>query len=332
MSAMVIKKAERKQAKIRLGFSGPSGSGKTMSALRVGRGMVGAWDKICVIDTEHNSADLYAHLGDFSTLPLSKPYSPERFIEAIETAERAGFQCIIIDSLSHEWEGPGGILDIVDAMGGKMWHWKDVTPRHAKLINKILHSPAHIIATLRTKADYAISTDDKNKTVVQKIGLKPVTKDGFDYELTLSFDLDINNHARASKDRTNLFMRQSAFIPTEEAGEKIVAWCNSGTAVPALHVLNGAEQKPPALTEAQAVWEAEERRINALTDELKAFFRWYVVREKWGKNEWRGKMLKIMTDNQDDPEALLSFAREKGWQGTAELSDVAKDDKMPGVQ
>ena len=90
--------------------------------------------------------------------------------------------------------------------------------------------------------------------------------------------------------------------------------------------------KPPALTEAQAAWEAEERRINALTDELKAFFRWYVVREKWGKNEWRGKMLKIMTDNQDDPEALLSFARDNGWQGTAELSDVAKDDKMPGGQ
>ena len=82
--------------------------------------------------------------------------------------------------------------------------------------------------------------------------------------------------------------------------------------------------KPPALAEAQAAWEAEERRINALTDELKAFFRWYVVREKWGKNEWRGKMLKIMTDNQDDPEALLSFAREKGWQGTADLSDVAQ--------
>lgn len=89
---------------------------------------------------------------------------------------------------------------------------------------------------------------------------------------------------------------------------------------------------PPALTEAQAAWEAEERRIYALTDELKAFFRWYVVREKWGKNEWRGKMLKIMTDNQDDPEALLSFARDNGWQGTAELSDVAKDDKMLGGQ
>lgn len=335
MSNLIIKKAERKQAKIKMGFSGPSGSGKTMSALKVACGLVGGWDEICVIDTENNSADLYAHLGGFSTMTLEKPYSPERFIEAIALAEKSGFKCIIIDSISHEWEGPGGILDIVDAMGGKMWHWKDVTPRHQKLVNAILSSKAHIISTLRTKSDYAISKDDKNKTVVEKVGLKPVTKEGFDYELTVSFDLDINNHARASKDRTNLFMKQAPFIPSESTGEKIQEWCDSGS----LQIEQPKEAEPAPVHADTLTGKPENKAAQAEFERKKIAD---VEKEKIAKNKKRWDALKkdirdgfgwtkdsvdtiisVLDENHDDPELIRAYLTGKGWRGTADLSDVA---------
>jgi len=348
MSALVIKKAERKQAKIKMGFSGPSGSGKTMSALKVARGLVGSWDEICVIDTENNSADLYAHLGGFSTMTLEKPYSPERFIEAINLAEQSGFKCIIIDSISHEWEGPGGILDIVDAMGGKMWHWKDVTPRHQKLVNAILSSKAHVISTLRTKSDYAISKDDKNKTVVEKVGLKPVTKEGFDYELTIGFDLDINNHARASKDRTNLFMRQAPFVPDISTGEKIRAWCEGGSVTAAAQaeferekgITSEVKEKPPeqepAFTPEQIAYAEAERlkkeegdrrraRLKRMPDDVIDYFR----AAKFNV----GKMIAILDENEDDPERVRSFMRDNPLPETKpdNLAEHLKDERMPGA-
>jgi Rad3-related DNA helicase len=98
---MQIRKAERKLAKIRLALQGPAGSGKTYSAILLASGLIGGLSKVCIIDTENQSADLYAHLGDYLVLPLPKPHTPERYIEAIELAEKEGMQCIIIDSISH---------------------------------------------------------------------------------------------------------------------------------------------------------------------------------------------------------------------------------------
>tara|TARA_R110002050_G_C8929925_1_gene511949 strand:+ start:2214 stop:2612 length:399 start_codon:yes stop_codon:yes gene_type:complete len=115
---MKLRKAERKQAKIKMGLQGPSGSGKTMSALLIAFGMTGDWSKVVVIDTENHSADLYAHLGNYQVLPLSQPFEPERYIEAIVACENAGMEVIVIDSISHEWEGKGGILDIHGSMIG----------------------------------------------------------------------------------------------------------------------------------------------------------------------------------------------------------------------
>jgi len=222
---MQIIKAERKQAVIKLALQGPSGSGKTYSSLLLAYGLVGNWDKIAVVDTENNSSHLYSHLGNFNVLSLSEPFSPERYIEGIELCEKAGMKAIIIDSISQEWEGSGGIIEFHGNMTGNSFtNWNKVTPRHNAFIQKILQSSSHIIATVRSKQDYVL-TDKNGKMVPEKVGLKGVTRDGTDYEFTVVLDLDIKHQATASKDRTGLFINPLPFTITEQTGNKIRTWC-----------------------------------------------------------------------------------------------------------
>ncbi len=225
---MELRHATRKQAKIKLALQGPSGSGKTYSALLLAFGITNDWESIAVIDTENHSADLYAHLGSYNVLPLGKPFSPERYIEAIELCEKAGMEVIILDSITHEWDGSGGILDIHQAMTGNSFNnWSKVTPRHNAFVQKFLQSRCHIIATIRTKQDYVLS-EKNGKMVPEKVGLKAVTREGMDFEFTLVFDLDIKHMASASKDRTGLFMDKPEARITSEMGQKILQWCNEG--------------------------------------------------------------------------------------------------------
>jgi hypothetical protein len=222
-----IRKATRQKAKIRLGLSAVSGGGKTYSALLIASGIT-SFDKIVVIDTENNSADLYSHLGEYSVLPLEAPYNPERYIEAIQDCENAGFEVIIIDSITHEWEGKGGCLQIQEQLGGKYQDWAKVTPRHQAFIDAILQSKCHIITTVRRKQDYEMTKDGNGKIKVEKAGLKEVTREGFEYELTANLELDMRHNASASKDRTGLFSSSNPFIPSKETGELIKDWCENG--------------------------------------------------------------------------------------------------------
>jgi hypothetical protein len=222
---MQLQKAQRKQAVIKLALQGPSGSGKTYSSLLLANGLVGNWDHIAVIDTENNSSHLYSHLGNFNVLSLSEPFSPERYTEAIEACEKAGMTVVIIDSISQEWEGSGGIIETHGNMAGNSFtNWNRVTPRHNAFVQKILQSPCHIIATIRSKQDYVL-TDKNGKMVPEKVGLKGVTRDGMDYEFTLVLDLDIKHQATASKDRTGLFSNPLPFLITDQVGGKIKMWC-----------------------------------------------------------------------------------------------------------
>lgn len=226
---MELKKATRKQVKMRLGISAVSGGGKTYSALLLAKGLVGDWDKIAIIDTENESASLYAHLGDYSTLTLAAPFTPERYIEAIKHCENAGIECVIIDSITHEWDGKGGILEIHSSMTGNSFtNWASITPRHNKFIEAILQSKCHIITTVRRKTEYDMSKDGNGKTKVEKAGLKEVTREGFEYELTVNFTLDEKHNCTASKDRTGLFMDMPFFTINEGTGEAIKRWCESG--------------------------------------------------------------------------------------------------------
>ncbi|HPR74126.1 MAG TPA: AAA family ATPase [Bacteroidales bacterium] len=217
--------AQRKQAVIKMAIQGPSGSGKTYSSLLIANGLCKDWSKIVIIDTEYHSAHLYSALGPYKVLSLEEPFSPERYIESIEACENAGMKVIIIDSISHEWEGLGGILDVHGSMAGNSFtNWSKLTPRHNAFVQKILQSPCHIIATIRSKQDYVL-TDKNGKMVPEKVGLKGVTRDGMDYEFSLVLDLDIKHHASASKDRTGLFMDKLSFAPSPLTGEMIRTWC-----------------------------------------------------------------------------------------------------------
>ena len=222
-----LKKATRKQVKLRLNLSAPSGAGKTYSALRMAKGLVGDWEKIAVIDTENGSASLYSHMGDFSVIDLQPPFQPEKYIEAINICLDAGIECIVIDSSSHEWTT---LLEENEKMAhamfkGNTWAaWSKTTPRHDKFVNTVLHANAHIITCTRSKTE-TIQEGGK----VKKVGMKDLQREGWEYELTISLNIDRDTHlATPSKDRTNLFEGGQPFLISEKTGELIKEWCESG--------------------------------------------------------------------------------------------------------
>ncbi|WP_417876416.1 AAA family ATPase [Winogradskyella sediminis] len=226
---MELKQAKREQVKLRIGLSGASGFGKTFSALLLAYGITNDYSKVAVIDTENKSASLYSHLGSYNTLNLEPPYSPENYIKAIELCEKAKIEVIIIDSITHEWNGKGGCLDIHEKLGGRFQNWAQITPRHQAFIDKILQANCHVITTTRRKVDYSMDTDNSGKTKVIKHGTKEITREGFEYELTVNFELINDNHlAKASKDRTGLFMNKPEFVINASTGKKLMAWCNNG--------------------------------------------------------------------------------------------------------
>ena len=224
---MKLQQARRNAVKLRIGLSAPSGFGKSYSALLLAYGITKDYSKIAVIDTENGSASLYSDLGNYQVLDLQPPFSPERYMKAISICENSGVELIILDSISHEWNGKGGCLDMHNKLGGRFQDWAIITPRHQAFIDKILQSNCHVITTVRRKTDYSMEKDQSGKTKVVKHGLKEVTREGFEYELSVNFEIINDNHlVRASKDRTGLF-DVPEFVITPETGEKLIEWCSS---------------------------------------------------------------------------------------------------------
>jgi hypothetical protein len=223
---MKLEIAKKEALKLRIGLSGASGFGKTYSALLLAYGITQNWSKIAVIDTENNSASLYSNLGEYKTINLKPPYAPERFIEGIKLCETSGIEVVIIDSISHEWNGKGGCLEIHEQLGGRFQDWAKITPRHGSFIDAILSSECHVITTTRRKTDYSLDVVGNGKTKVIKHGTKEITRDGFEYELTVNFELINDKHlAKASKDRTSLFTDKPEFIVNTHTGRKLLEWC-----------------------------------------------------------------------------------------------------------
>lgn len=198
---MQFKKATKTDARLRMALMGISGSGKTMTALQIASALGG---KTAVIDTERGSASKYADLYEFDVLELEN-FSPQHYIDAVQAAEDAGYNNLIIDSLSHEWNGSGGVLELHDKAAKKMSDsfraWGGITPLHNRVLDKILASRCHIIATMRTKSDYSVSKDERGKTVIQKIGMAPVQKDNVEYEFDVVGSLNQENTLSIEKTR-----------------------------------------------------------------------------------------------------------------------------------
>ena len=223
---MKLEIVKREQAKIKIGLQGASGCGKSYSSLLLAYGMVGDWSKIAVIDTENKSSSLYSHLGRFYLIDFKPPYSPERYLQALDICIKSGIEVVIIDSISMEWEF---ILDAHAQLTGNSYtNWAKFTPRHQKFINAILQADVHIICTLRAKQDYVLTPTKDGKFVPEKVGMKAIQRDGVDYELTLVFELDQKHNAIATKDRTGLFEGKPETIISEDTGKLILEWCKQG--------------------------------------------------------------------------------------------------------
>lgn len=226
----MFKKAKREQSRLRLALIGASGSGKTYSALLIAKGLGGS---IAMIDTERGSGNLYSDLVDYDICELEPPFSPERYIQGIQEAEKAGYEIIIIDSLSHAWAGQGGILEYVDkatqSLKNNFAAWREASPKHNNLVDALIQSKAHIIGTMRSKTAWDVQKDDRTgKTKPVKIGLAPVQREGLEYEFTCVLELSVDGHiASASKDRTSLFDNQY-FVPGVETGKALREWLSGG--------------------------------------------------------------------------------------------------------
>lgn len=254
-----IRKAVRKKAKLRLGIAAPSGAGKTYGALMLALGIGG---KVGLIDTENGSGDLYAHVGEYDIIQIQAPYTVDKYRSAIRAFEDAGYSTIIIDSLSHAWAGEGGLLDkqgkIADSSRSANGYaaWRQVTPDHNALVEAMLQSPCHIIATMRSKTEYVLEENEKGQKVPKKVGMAPVQRDGMEYEFTVMLDVDNKHIAAASKDRTGLFDGQY-FKLTPDTGKQLLEWLE-----------NGIEPEKPvfATPKARVDWLAEARQY--ISDKL----------------------------------------------------------------
>jgi len=227
----MFKKAVRENIKIKIAVMGPSGSGKTFSSLKIAKGLGG---KIALIDTENKSANIYSNLVDFDVCQLSEPYTSKKFIDAIKEAIKEGYETIIIDSITHEWAGQGGILDrktVKDSIGGNSFvNWRDFTKEHNDFIASILNADANIVCTMRSKTDYVMEKNEKEKMMPRKVGLAPIQREGMDYEYSIVFDIAQNHMASVSKDRTSIFDGRN-FVIDEKIGEEIKNFINSGETI-----------------------------------------------------------------------------------------------------
>lgn len=201
----LFKKAVKHESKLRLAIAGPSGSGKTYTALAVATHLADS-GKIALVDTEYGSASKYAgDLFHFDVAEMSAPYDPRKYVKAIEEAAQAGYEVLIIDSLSHAWFGTGGVLEIVDKAavrfkGNSYAAWGEGTPIHNALIEAIVSAPIHIIATMRSKTEYVLQ-EVKGKQIPQKVGMAPIQRDNVEYEFDVFIEMDMDNNGIVRKTR-----------------------------------------------------------------------------------------------------------------------------------
>lgn len=236
--AFQVKKAKRNKVYAKIALMAPSGGGKTYGALRLSKGMAEEIEKetgkkatILMANTESSRGYYYANEFEYDIVDIDAPHNPEKYIELINFAVDSGYDILIIDSTSHEWEGKGGCLELQQQAGGTYNAWAKVTPRHNRFISAIAESPIHIIATMRGKDQYEMEKDDRGRTSVKKLGVGAKQRDGFEYEFTCTFLIDQKSSmATPQKDNTHLFENDGDRLLSETDGAKIIKWANDGDA------------------------------------------------------------------------------------------------------
>lgn len=231
---MAFTKAVRSKTKLRMALDGPSGSGKTFTGLRFAFALAPN-ARVAVICSENGSAQKYQGEApdgipwDFD-IDVLKNYAPTSYTAAIKAAAASGYDVLLIDSLSHEWAGSGGALQLKDKVkGNNEWaKWKDITPIHDEMIEAILTSPIHVIATMRSKTAHIQETDEKGKTVIKKVGMEAVQRPGMEYEFDIYASLDLSHMLRVTKSRCRTVDGVVCVAPDAGFMKPVLDWLNSG--------------------------------------------------------------------------------------------------------
>lgn len=244
-----VQKAKREKLKGSISILGASGSGKTLSALHIAYGIVktkypklsegDVWAKVGLLDTEHKRSLIYegmefngVKIGQFAHIDFKAPFSPARYDQAVKMLIAEGCEVVVCDSISHAWEGQGGILDMQQQAGGTFQAWNKIKPHIHGFIETLTQNDCHVITTMRTKQDYALETNELGKVNIRKLGLKPIMKDDLEYEFQIVFQIDENHFAKTTKDNSTLFEGKS-FKIEHSVGEKIYQWLEEGIDVQA---------------------------------------------------------------------------------------------------
>ena len=243
--------ATKEQAKARVALDGPSGSGKTYTGLTIATAL---GERIAVIDTERGSASKYANEFAFDVLEMTH-FSPTDLVEALAAAGAAGYDAVMVDSLTHFWSGTGGMLEQVDQAAKKGYGnnsfggWKEARPMERQMIEALVAYPGHVIVTMRSKTDYVLETNDRGKQVPRKVGLKPEQREGLEYEFDIVGSMDHENTLVVSKSRAKPLTGAVVKEPTIEFGLQIKEWLEDGTAVEPVEDLITQAQSPAATFE-----------------------------------------------------------------------------------
>ena len=259
---MKFEKATKRQARLRMAIDGPSGSGKTYTALMAAFAIAGKGGRVAVIDTERGSASKYAdRFPAYDVLELNT-FSPQTYTEAIKMAGESGYDLLIIDSLSHAWEGEGGAIDIVDRMaarnsgGNSYTAWREVTPLHRRMVDAMLQSPCHVIATMRSKMEYVLEPDSKGRMVPRKVGMAPIQRQGTEYEFDVVADMDIEHKLVVSKTRCPAIDGLVELKPTARWFAPLRDWLMDGA--PATEPTSSPDQQG-GISDTRPAWSAAEQ-------------------------------------------------------------------------
>lgn len=282
--AIQFRKATKKQSRLRLSIMGASGAGKTYTSLNIAKHLGG---KIAVIDTERGSASKYSDIFEFDVIELEN-FHPDRYIEAIEAAETAGYDVLIVDSITHEWNSKDGVLELHEAAIRKQktknsfTAWADVTPLHTRFIEAIVRCRCHIITTMRSKVDYVQEDNERGQKTVRKMGMAPIQREGMDYEHDVVLDLDIDHVGVISKTRCSALDGRTYKKPGREIAEILVAWLTDGAEPEPVKEAEPAKPMPaPPESAAVTVTEDFTQRIRAILADQGKSQEWFIYQKKY---------------------------------------------------
>lgn len=250
--AMQFKRAHKAQSNLRMAISGLSGTGKTYTSLVIAQELAG--ENVAVIDSERGSAAKYSDLFTFDSLVLDT-FSPEQYIEAIKAAVAGGYHALVIDSLSHAWNGKGGLLEIVEAIAKRSYQgnsfraWAEATPLQNRLIDAITSAPLHIIATMRAKAQYAVETNERGKATPKKVGIEAVQREGMEYEFDIYGHMTLENELIIEKSRAPELSGQVIRKPGADLAQAIERWLAGDGTTPAPTIAPAAPTPPTPVHE-----------------------------------------------------------------------------------